>query len=123
MDSFTVATSTNLLQLMSQCVGTENYYYNHFLSFKYTDGVKIFCDEARSYWLLNLIESVVHNYTQFFKDLISVILFVNNDKTAKIQFKSDEKIFYQQDIPYTDCPQGEWDFFFQNDVLFYEREY
>ena len=38
--------SKELERIMSNCYGTENYYTNQFLHFKYTDGVDTFCKTA-----------------------------------------------------------------------------
>ena len=112
-----------LMSYMGNFYGTEHYYTNHFLSFKYTDGVKGFCEQAHAFWLLNLVESVVKNKPSMNEDLISITLLVNQDNTAIITFKDLTKTIYQQKIPYTDCPVGEWNFFYENNVFFWNGEY
>ena len=57
-----VIESNKLHQIMSYCYGTENYYKIPQYSFKYTDGVKMFCEKADAYWLLDLIESIPAEY-------------------------------------------------------------
>ena len=47
--------SNDLEHIMSYCYGTENYYKIPAYSFKYTDGIKTFCENAEAYWLLDLI--------------------------------------------------------------------
>ena len=46
--------STELENIMSYCYGTENYYKIPQYSFKYTDGIKTFCEKAGAYWLLDI---------------------------------------------------------------------
>lgn len=113
----------NLVAIMKNCFGTMNYYCSHYLSFKYTDGVKTFCDKASAYWLLDIIESVVKTSKEMTEDLISVVLTVFDNNVAIITFKNSEKTFYEQKIPYTDCPMGEWKFFYQDNVFFWNAEY
>ena len=112
-----------LMSYMGNFYGTEHYYTNHFLSFKYTDGVKGFCEQAHAFWLLDIVESVVKNKPSMNEDLISITLLVNQDNTAFITFKDSSKTIYQQKIPYTDCPVGEWNFFYENNVFFWNGEY
>ena len=112
-----------LMNYMGNFYGTEHYYTNHFLSFKYTDGVKGFCEQAHAFWLLNLVESIVKAKPSMNEDLISITLLVNQDNTAFITFKDLTKTIYQQRIPYTDCPVGEWNFFYENNVFFWNGEY
>lgn len=123
----TMATKQNmadtLMQIMGNCYGTENYYTNNYIHFKYTDGIKTFCEKAQAYWLLNLIQGVYVQYQQMKEDLVHISLMVNQDNTAKITFTDSKGEFYKQQIPYTDCPIGEWVFYFENDVFFWNGEY
>ena len=115
--------SNNLNAIMSNCYGTENYYTNNYLHFNYTDGVMTFCDKASAFWLLDIVQSIYLQYPQVKEDLISITLMVSDDKTAMITFEDRNGEFYRQRIPYTDCPMGEWKFYFENDVFFWNGEY
>ena len=108
---------------MTHCYGTENYYTNQHLDFKYTDGVKAFCENAMAYWLLDIVESIVKTKPAMADDLIVITLTVKKDHTAKITFKDSYTTIHTQDIPYTDCPMGEWRFYYQNEVFFWNGEY
>ena len=112
-----------LIEKLMFCRGTDNYYTNPHLSFEYTEGVKIFCDIAEAYWLLDIVNSVVKTKPEINEGLSAVKLKVKNDNTAVITFKDGIKILYKQKIPYTDCPKGEWRFFYQNNVFFWHDEY
>ena len=105
------------------CRGTENYYKNKHITFEYTDGVKIFCEKAEAYWLLDLVNSFVKTKPDLNDDLIGILLTVRENNTAKITFKKNTKILYKQEIPFTDCPIGKWKFFYQEGVLFWHDEY
>lgn len=113
-----------LINAMALCTGTEDYYTNENISFDYTDGVKIFCKTAEAYWLLDLVESVVKTKPEMNNnDLINITLKVKEDNTAKIIFRQKIKIIHSQTIPYTDCPQGEWRFYYKDKVFFWYEEY
>ena len=115
--------SSDLSNLMSYCYGTEHYYTNPIHSFKYTDGVKIFCENAQSYWLLDIVNSVCRFYKRMHQDLIIIKLIVNKDNKASISFEDTFGIFFSQIIPFTDCPEGEWMFYFNDNVFFWNGEY
>ena len=115
--------SSDLSNLMSYCYGTEHYYTNPLHSFKYTDGVKIFCENAQSYWLLDIVNSVCRFYKRMHQDLIIIKLVVNQDNKASITFEDTLGIFFSQIIPFTDCPEGEWMFYFNDNVFFWNGEY
>ena len=112
-----------LEQIMAQCYGTENYYTNQFLHFKYTDGVKVFCEKVGAYWLLDLVESILRIKAELHSDLIGITLRVKDQNKAKLTFKKGTKLIYKQDIPFTDCPKGKWKFFYQGNVFFWNMEY
>lgn len=113
-----------LINAMALCTGTEDYYTNENISFDYTDGVKIFCKTVEAYWLLDLVESVVKTKPEMNSNiLVGIKLKVKNDNTAVITFKDGVKLFYKQEIPYTDCPQGEWRFYYKDKVFFWYEEY
>ena len=115
--------SSDLSNLMSYCYGTEHYYTNPIHSFKYTDGVKIFCENAQSYWLLDIVNSVARFYKRMHQDLIIIKLEVNKDNKASISFEDTYGIFFSQIIPFTDCPEGTWMFCFNDNVFFWNGEY
>ena len=112
-----------LERTMANCYGTENYYVARHLAFKYTDGVKTFCETAAAYWLLDLVNSIVITKPSMNNDLIVITLIVNDNHRATITFEDSEKVIHKQDIPYTDCPSGEWKFFYDNNVFFWNGEY
>ena len=115
--------SSYLSNLMSYCYGTEHYYTNPIYSFKYTDGVKIFCENAQSYWLLDIVNSVCRFYKRMHQDLIIIKLEVNKDNKASISFEDTYGIFFSQIVPFTDCPEGTWLFYFNDNVFFWNGEY
>ena len=115
--------SDALIQIMANCYGTENYYTNNYIHFKYTDGIKTFCEKAQAYWLLDIVQSIYGQYPQMREDLVQITLMVYENNTATITFTDSKGKFYRQRIPYTDCPMGEWVFYFENNVCFWRGEY
>ena len=114
--------SNELQQIMSYCYGTENYYKIPQYSFNYTDGVKTFCEKADAYWLLDIVASVCRTYQQIHNDFVIIELSVNQDNKATITFEDAKTTFYKQDISFTDCPEGLWKFYFDNNVFFWNGE-
>ena len=112
-----------LIEKLMFCTGTEHYYTNKNLAFEYTDGVKIFCNIAEAYWLLDIVNSVIKTKPEMNNGLINIILQVKKDRTAKITFRERVKFIYEQKIPFTDCPCGVWKFYFRDGVFFWNREY
>ena len=115
--------SNELQQIMSYCYGTEHYYKIPTYSFKYTDGIKTFCEKAGAYWLLDIVESVCRTHKEIYNDFILIELSVNKDNQATITFEDAKKTFYKQQISFTDCPEGTWRFYFDNNVFFWNGEY
>lgn len=103
---------------MAFCYGTEHYYKNNLLPFVYTDGVKTFVENAGNgaFWFLTEVMILVKDI----QDFASIILKVENGKGDILVDKKKKK-----HIPYTDCPDGEWEFFFEPEgrVLFWNGEY
>ena len=94
-----------LENIMSYCYGTENYYKIPQYSFKYTDGVKTFCEKADAYWLLDIVASISRHYKQMHEDFIIIDLIVGEDNKASITFEDTKGIFFKQEIPFTDLPK------------------
>ena len=107
-----------LENIMNYCYGTEHYYRNDFLPFLYTDGVKAFVENAGggAFWFLNECAVITRKIEEF----ASIILRVRNDK-ADILLNGEQR----KHIPYTDCPDGDWSFFYEPEqkILFWNGEY
>ena len=115
--------SNELQQIMSYCYGTEHYYKIPAYSFKYTDGIKTFCENADAYWLLDIIESVCRTHKEIHNDFILIELSVCKDDRATITFEDSKTTFFKQEILFIDCPKGLWKFYFDNNVFFWNGEY
>ena len=114
--------SKELEQYMSNFYGTEKYYETPY-GFVLTDGAKAFALKAEAYWFITLVGSIfITKHKNFVDDLVSIKLVVKK-QAAYVEFTNSDKTFYTQDIPFTDCPAGEWLFFLTGGALMWHGEY
>jgi hypothetical protein len=107
---------------LDQFYGTEQYYKHPFTSSVYTDGVKYFAETAGAYWFLDIVFS---EYTRLFSvdDFLSITLKVGESGADISVTDGNENIITAQSIAFTDCPKGEYKFFYTNGVLMLTTEY
>lgn len=119
-------TSEELAQKLNYCTGTEHYYRDPLLPFYYTDGVKVFVENAEASWflydLLTYIKLFANNY------MCVVTLKVENEKAILTIQDDNNKKLATYNYSYTDCPAGEYRFYMywkdtEHPVLIYYREY
>jgi hypothetical protein len=103
---------------MAYYTGTEHYYKYMFSRFVYTDGVKGFCEKAGAYWFLDLVFGYLVRLPE---DFYSIKLVVTGSK-ATMTINADSTVA-RRNISFTDCPDGEWLFYYQNRVLMWNMEY
>ena len=116
-------TSAELKEKMNQCYGTEVYYKNPlFPLYHYTEGVQTFCEAANAYWFLT---DVFVKLLRFFsgESFVSIHLVVKDEKADLLFCDGDDKELKRQHYSYTDCPEGDWHFFFIDGVLLWHMEY
>ncbi len=110
---------------LRQFTGTDHW-YRHPLNrnMLYTDGVKYFADNAGNgaYWFLDICATELYEL-QAEEGFISVWLDVQDDKAMIAADDGNDKDLYSKTIEYTDCPPGEWKFFFTDKVLLLTSEY
>lgn len=110
---------------LRQFTGTDNWYKHWMGNILYTDGVKYFAETVGGYWFIDVVGSVW--------DVITVEEFVNIKMTVKdhqaviVMDDGDKghgaKVLYQQDIEFTDCPEGVWQFYLEGNVLLLPSEH
>lgn len=107
---------------LTQFIGTEHYYVNPLYRWmRYTDGVKYFCDEAGAYWFLDIIGTELHRVAARHK-FIDVVMKVK-DGNADIEANDRGPVLWERNGIHTDCPDGIYKFFLQNNVFFLQSEY
>ena len=115
--------ATELKEAMNQCYGTECYYkYPLFPQYNYTEGVKTFCEKAEAYWFLT--DVLLELSTRFIKEsFVSIHLIVDGNKAVVKYCDGDDKPLKTVHYDFTDCPEGDWHFFFIDGVLLWHMEY
>lgn len=110
------ANQLRLENIMANCIGTEHYYTNPVLCYRYTDGVKTFAIEAGAYWFLSELNPFIYKLKRFSSFKLKV-----KDNRGEILIDDQPK----KKIPFTDCPDGEWEFFFEPEanLLMWNMEY
>ena len=113
--------SEELRNNLEQFWGTENYFTNPLVKYKYTDGVKYFAEHAGAYWLLQEINGL---YVKLGCPVFLNIVVKSNKKKADIIVDDgNDKVLIKKHIGFTDLPEGEWQFFLTDNVLMVPSEY
>lgn len=119
-------TSEELRQELSHCYGTDDYFKNTLNPcIIHTEGFQVFLENAGSgaYWLLNiLVTEPAILATQ--EEFASITLTVKGSKANLVVTDGNSNTpTYQRHIDYTDCPEGEWQFFMYQNTLMLTTEY
>ena len=112
-----------LVQSLGQFTGTENWFRHGLVrEHLYTDGVRHFAEEAGAYWFVDdtIIEfAPLVNRGEFLSITLTVA-----DSSATIRVEDgDCTVLKTKLIEYTDCPAGEYKFFYCDKVLMLTSEY
>lgn len=118
--------STTKLDL-SQFYGTENYYRTNPIFAKdmvHTDGVQYFADNAGNgaYWFLDIIATEAFPLLKK-EPFIGITLQVKNGSANIFISDGNGETLETRTIDFTDCPEGEYEFFLTDDVLMLTSEY
>ena len=113
--------SEELRNNLEQFWGTENYFTNPLVKYKYTDGVKYFAEHAGAYWLLQEINGL---YVKLgIPPFLNIVVKSNKKKADIIVDNGNNKVLIKKHIGFTDLPEGEWQFFLTDNVLMIPSEY
>lgn len=119
--------SEELEWIMSNYTGTETYWQNPLMTMRYTDGVKAFVQNAKAGWLLADICAYKEHAKKMNPDeyMFSVHLVVKDCKAELIFKDGGGTIRYSHHYTYTDCPDGDWLFYYyvDEDLLIWNGEY
>lgn len=120
-----MTTRTSTLQVeLAQFIGTEKW-FRHSINraVSYTEGVKHFADQAGCYWFLDILATQPEVLKQA-QTFANIKLSVDEDLTALITVDDGNgSQVYQKKIGFTDCPAGDWKFYFYNGVIMLTSEY
>lgn len=113
---------------LAQHTGSEHWYRHPFnRTCAYTDGVKDFAEHAGggAYWLLDILMTQPEILTAMRR--LGIVFITLNAALGKAKLTvvedSDIPPLYERGIDATDCPDGEWKFFFGDNVLMLPSEY
>lgn len=87
-------------------VGTTEY-HRHWSGMRFTDGVKFVADEAKAYWLLDVVASWQPEALRdpWLREFQLWELFVKPDQTATVVCSRDsEDVAFRQQVEHTDFP-------------------
>lgn len=121
-------TSEELHELMSYCTGTEEYHkYSLFgKGLLLTDGALLFANKAGAFWFIDEILIRLNKLVKKFpnESFFSIKLKSKNNK-ATIIFSDGEGNKTRANIKFTDCPEGEYNFYLdlESKVLLLQSEY
>ena len=109
---------------LGQFTGTENYFKSNMFVPKmlHTDGVEYFCKEGGAYWFLDKV-ALEYSKMQEVHPFMSIKLVVKNDEADIFVEDGNGDALFKQFIPFTDCPEGEYNFFLTDNVLMLTSEY
>lgn len=119
--------SEELQTIMGNYTGTETYWHNPLMTMRYTDGVKAFVQNAKAGWLL----ADICAYKEYAKKanpdeyMFSVKLEVELGEGDLVFKDGNGTIRYIHHYTYTDCPDGDWLFYYyvDEDLLIWNGEY
>jgi len=112
-----------LVDQLDNFTGTENWYRHNLMhDTVYTDGVKYFADQAGAYWFLDIADTELFPL-QDREGFLSITLTVANEQASIVATDGDLTTLWSKAISFTDCPDGEYRFYFTNNVLLLTSEY
>lgn len=96
---------------LSGFYGTDNYYKHPFTRSVYTDGVKYFAEQAGAYWFLDVVltewDALVRR-----EGFLTITLRVSRGSAVIDVSDGNGSYVKPRHIDYTDCPDGDYRFFF-----------
>lgn len=113
----------DLQRHLRQFTGSE-YWFRHGLNrdVTYTDGVAFFAENAGAYWFLDIVVTELYPLL-LAEDFLIVVLHVEGSKAKITADDGNGNVLWSRSIDWTSCPEGEWKFFFTNNVLLLPSEY
>lgn len=117
-----------LRRTLASYIGSESLYRHPFnRTCAYTEGVAAFAQEAGggAFWFLDILMTEPEILKgQREKGIVFISLNVVGSKaTITVRGDSDQPSIFTREIDWTDCPEGEWKFYFGDNVLMLPSEY
>lgn len=116
-------TSDDLKLSLQHFIGTETWWRHPInRNLLYTDGVKFFASNAGAYWFLDIVATELAPQ-QGQHPFMHITLRVKDEKANITVDNGDCLILFEKKIGYTDCPEGDWEFYLTDNVLLLPSEY
>ena len=121
--------SKELENIMRYATGTEAYHRFNIgpVEILITDGVVMFIENADAFWFVSDFMSYIPEMFKKAPDeyLFAVKLISSKGKAQMVITDGNGKTLIIKNYSYTDCPEGEWKFFYDKDsnVMLYHTEY
>ena len=116
-------TPNEIIEILSQFSGTENYYQHQF-GIYYTDGIMEMATICQAFWLVDVVASyqfepkISEEHFQVFG------LKVNEDKSAIVEISDgNDNILMTQNLEFTDFPLPEIELWFSQKVCYLPSEH
>jgi hypothetical protein len=107
----------DLEQTLSQHYGSATYYKYPLGPMRYTEGVHCFAENAGggAHWLLDILgtEPAIRDLVLTSGFALATLKVVGSGATLTVVEDIGLKPVHKQRIPYTDCPEGEWQFYLE----------
>lgn len=108
---------------LSFFTGTVNW-YRHSIQrdVMFTDGVKFFAEAACAWWFVD--DSIIE-YAPLMRQhgFLTITLNVSDTKAKITVDDGNDNVLATREIPFTDCPVGQYRFYFTDNVLLLPSEY
>lgn len=120
--------AAELSHQLAHHTGSDTWFKHPFnRSCTYTEGVRTFAESAGggAYWLLDILltQPEIIN-AQREHGIVFITLAVSRGSAMlTVVPDTDAPALYTRHIDFTDCPEGQWKFYFGNDVLMLPSEY
>jgi len=117
-------TTQELKTEMAQCTGSMQYHKLTLLPLKATDGMATVAQKANAFWLVDAIAS--YQKEPKIKELeIQFWTLEVKDNEAVLYCQEDSGMprLIEQEIEYTDFPEGAWKFYVTNGIILLPQEY
>jgi hypothetical protein len=103
-------TPDEIMNELAYCHGSESFFRTMNRRLFHTEGIKALCDLCESFWLIDIVASVIN--TKLKGDFyVFTMKKLENNEGKIIVDDGNDNIEYTQNIEYTDFPLNEYSFY------------
>lgn len=118
--------ASELKSALAGFTGTDGYHFNPLYRWlNYTDGVRYFAQHAGhgAYWFLDIVGTELRSHARSESFLLVTLEVKDGAAHLSAKVDSDRPEIWSRDIDFTDCPEGEWQFYLIDNVMLLPSEY